>query len=347
MARRRKGPWQRNQDGCWYTTVGRKVVRLGSVDDPWDAIEDAYHREHAKGSKPAQLTVAWLCDQFLDYAKLHRADGTYHWYKFYLDEFFAAVGPKLLVDQLTPRRVNDWIQSRFGRHSDTVQHHAARCVVRAMNWAVKERLIDRSPLIGLVKPSPTNRETAITPAQFKTCLEHAKGPFRDVLLMLWHTGCRPQELRLIEARWVDGNKIVLPALKSKGKKRRRVIYLNPTAAGIVQRLSAANPTGPIFRNQLGNPWTKDAINCGFVRLRSKTGIDGLCAYALRHGFATEALKSGVDTTTVGVLMGHSNPAMVARVYQHLAQDDDYMLGVVTRLNAGNGAAIGNPQAAAG
>ncbi len=124
-----------------------------------------------------------------------------------------------------------------------------------------------------------------------------------------------------------------------------MIYLDDVAAEIVDRLCKASPSGPIFRNQQGRAWSKDAVNCAFVRLRGKTGIEGLCTYALRHGFATAALKRGVDTTTVGVLMGHANPNMVAKVYQHLGQDDNYMLGVVSKLNAGNVAASDSRQAA--
>jgi integrase len=319
---------------------------LGDADDSWQKIEDAYHKLHAKGEKPSRLCVAWLCDQFLDYACKHREPSTYGWYKHYLTQFCEVIGPRLRVEQLAPKTVSDWIESRFGNGSNTVKHHAARCVVRAMNWAVKERLIERSPLAGFVKPAPGSRETAITKDQFDRCLEHVKGPFRDVIVMLWRTGCRPQELRLIESRWVDGKKIVFPAAKSKGKKRRRVIYLDETTAKIVERLSKLNPSGPIFRNRLGKAWTKDALNCGFVRLRRKTKIEGLCAYALRHGFATEALKKGVDTTTVGVLMGHANPAMVAKVYQHLSQDDGYMLGVISQLGGGSADASGSQTTAA-
>ena len=346
MARKRRGPWQRKQDGCWYTTVGRALHKLGDADTPWPMVEDAYHKLLAKGEKPSRVYVAWLCDQFLDYVEKHREPTTYGWYKHYLTEFCATIGPRLRVEQLAPKTLSDWIDSRFGKCSDTVKHHAARCTVRVMNWAVKERLIDRSPLAGFVKTAPGNRETAITQIQFDLCLENVKGPFRDVLVMLWHTGCRPQELRRIESSWVDGKKIVFPAAKSKGKKRRRVIYLDAIAAEIVERLCGANPAGPIFRNQRGNTWTKDALNCGFVRLRRKTKIEGLCAYAMRHGFATAALKKGVDTTTVGVLMGHANPAMVAKVYQHLSQDDGYMLGVIGQLNGGSAAVSGSLQAAA-
>jgi hypothetical protein len=41
-------------------------------------------------------------------------------------------------------------------------------------------------------------------------------------------------------------------------------------------------------------------------------------YALRHTWATHALERGVDPLTVAILMGHSDPSMLAKVYQHLS-----------------------------
>ena len=47
-------------------------------------------------------------------------------------------------------------------------------------------------------------------------------------------------------------------------------------------------------------------------------------YALRHSWATNALKRGVDPLTVALLMGHKDPSMLARVYQHLSHSPDHM-----------------------
>ncbi|QDU57618.1 site-specific tyrosine recombinase XerC [Aeoliella mucimassa] len=66
----------------------------------------------------------------------------------------------------------------------------------------------------------------------------------------------------------------------------------------VPAYSLRKPAGPIFLNSNGKPWTKDSINSAFCRLKKKTKMDSLCAYDFRHGFATETLKRGVDTTTV-------------------------------------------------
>jgi site-specific recombinase XerD len=92
---------------------------------------------------------------------------------------------------------------------------------------------------------------------------------------------------------------------------------------IAEKLTLKVPEGPLFRNEEGNPWTKNAINCRLQRMKKRCGFK-LMPYALRHTFATEALKNGVDAVTVAQLMGHRDLTMVARVYGHLAGADDYL-----------------------
>jgi integrase len=48
-------------------------------------------------------------------------------------------------------------------------------------------------------------------------------------------------------------------------------------------------------------------------------------YVLRHSWATRALQNGLDGLTVAVLMGHSDPSTLARVYQHLAHNPQHLL----------------------
>jgi hypothetical protein len=42
------------------------------------------------------------------------------------------------------------------------------------------------------------------------------------------------------------------------------------------------------------------------------------------GSCTEGLKNGIDTLTMAHLLGHSNGAMVSRVYGQVQQDPAYM-----------------------
>lgn len=63
-------------------------------------------------------------------------------------------------------------------------------------------------------------------------------------------------------------------------------------------------------------------------------------YALRHSWATNALERGIDALTVAVLMGHSDPSTLARVYQHLSHNPKHLLEQARRAIAAPAAATG-------
>ena len=118
---------------------------------------------------------------------------------------------------------------------------------------------------------------------------------------MFSTGARPQEMRRMEARHYESAfvRLVLLREESKGKKRRRVVYLDGIACEIVERLIACHPRGPVFRNSRGQPWTADALSARFRRLRKKLSMPKLCAYTLRHSYAHWQLTMGTDSHIVG------------------------------------------------
>jgi integrase len=280
------------------------------------------------------LTVRALCDQFLTFSKLDNAPATYVKYKLYLDSLCKSYG-HVLIGDLTPGMVRQWIAEKYGEHSASTKHTAARAAKRICNWACDERLIHSSPLRGFKKPPDGRRERYLAPSEYAACLRavgksqraHLAGPIRDVIKFLWHTGCRPQELRAIEADWVRGRKIVLPREVSKGKIRNRTIYLDSMSAAIVNRLSQQWPKGPIFRNTDGAPWTRDTLGRTIRRIGKRAGIKGLCPYLFRHGFVTRMLERGVDVATLAAISGNS-PRMILNVYNHVALNEDRLLGVL-------------------
>jgi len=42
------------------------------------------------------------------------------------------------------------------------------------------------------------------------------------------------------------------------------------------------------------------------------------------------LKAGVDAVTVAYLLGHRNPSMLSRVYDHVQQDPEHMAKAAAR-----------------
>lgn len=333
--RPRRGPWFRKSDQCYYTTFNGQQQNLGSDEtQAWKQYSDLMAgREPVISS--SRRTVAKLIDEFLEWTKQNRAERTYEWYRDHLRRFFQRIGPRLRVADLKPYHVSQWLTADYAGHSSSNRHGAIRSVQRALNWAVKEGYIVVNPVAKMEKPTPRPRETTITDQQFRQMLGLAKGlEFKDYIEFMRETGARPFEVRTVEARHFDGEKLIFEKINSKGERYNRVVYLNPRAQEIIERLVRDHPTGPLFRNSKGRPWTRNSVRCRFRRLKDKLSIPELCATTLRHTWATDSLRNGIDSTTASILMGHRDPATLARNYQHLTKDHDYLKDAARRARDG-------------
>jgi integrase len=319
-------PFYRADRNRWYVQLNGKHHNLGPNKD--EAIRRWHHLMAAPPPVAAELVVG-VVEGFLDWCQKNRAEGTYDWYRDHLESFCRSL-PKadtFPVADLKPHHVTRWADSH-PTWGPTQKRGAIGAVQRAFNWAEKVGHIDRNPVRHVEgKPTAKRRDLCINAVQFEEAIAHypQNDPFRELLVFAWESGVRPQEARAIEARHFVENRqrLEIPPAEAKGKKRWRVIYLTDKAAEIVKRQAAKFPSGPIFRNEDGNPWTPDAINCRFCRLKGKIGYK-LCSYVLRHSFCQRMLESGLDSVTVAALMGHANANMVSAVYSHMNKAKDYL-----------------------
>ncbi len=315
-------PWFRKGRG-WFLELNGKQVKLG---DDRDEAFDRYHKMMA-GQAPTGTQVSEVIDAFLDWCLRNRDKKTYGWYKVRCDGFWRALKARelnfLTVDELRAHHLDDWI-AEHPSWNPGMRRTAIRAIQRALNWAVKQGRIERSPIAGMEKPPQGRRENVITPEMYKTILAKVKGmAFRDLLVTAWEVGCRPQEIVRVEARHFEGDRWVFPAKESKGKKRIRVVHLTPAAKAITERRAKQFPKGPLFRNRRGKPWTPWSINCRFCRLKKKIGHK-FALVDFRHSFVTRLLKAGSDPITVSALCGHADLSMIAKVYAHVHQDGEHL-----------------------
>jgi integrase len=169
--------------------------------------------------KPSGITVAELLDKFLDWTQKNQAVRTYEWYRDHLQCFLNHLGaPPLAATDLRPFHVVEWT----GSHSDwssTYRRGAIIAVQRPFNWAEEMGHISSSPSKKIKKPQPQRRESHVTQEGFDELITNYKegDPFRDLLLLCWHSGCRPQEAIHIEARHVQlaAESVVIPRNKPR------------------------------------------------------------------------------------------------------------------------------------
>ena len=326
-------PWYRPHRGLWYVTLNGKQHNLGPNEaEAFDRYAKLLAAAQQQQPVMQSDSVVAIIDEFLHWLHRNRSAGTYGWFHYRLERF-ARKYPNLSAADLRPHHVQVWVDGYT--LSKTSRRNYLRSVKRCLDWATKQGYLERSPIAQLEVPAAEQRENPVTPEAFRGLLAAAQKPqHRDLLNLAWLSGARPQELIRAEAHHLDAknHRLVFSLKQSKGKKKVRVVYLPGEAWEIFQRLAKQHPTGPLLRTSQGAPWTTSAVNCLMCRLRDRTGLK-YALYDFRHGYATRMLQTGVDPVTVGVLMGHSNPAMVASVYQHLAQSPKFMLEQATRATS--------------
>jgi integrase len=104
-------------------------------------------------------------------------------------------------------------------------------VKRCLRWARRQGYIEINPIADLEQPRAGKRETVVSDADFEQILALVPDrTFRDLLVVTWETGCRPQESLRVESRHVDlvNQRWVFPESESKGDVPR-VVYLTDRA----------------------------------------------------------------------------------------------------------------------
>jgi len=336
--KRQPKPFWRKGCKCYFLKLNGKFIRLSA--DKEEAFRQ-FHKIMAEHVPPvtndspvAHVVATFLewCDQQCKIDEMKPL--TYKWYRRFLTtfvEFLDRSYPGLTISNLKSHHVNEWRDKRYGTMTVACKRGAIVSVKRALNWAADEaELIPANPVKKIKSGKPDSREVNITDAQWEKILASVdeSDPFRELLLIVSHTGCRPQEARLVECRHVDFTRAVweFPVKESKsGRKtgKKRVVPLNDAALEMTQRAYLrAGGEGRLFRNRKGKPFTTGWINSKCTRLSKRIGFR-FFLYALRHRWITTALIRGVDPCTVAEMAGNS-PEMVMNVYNQIKKNTGHL-----------------------
>lgn len=126
-----------------------------------------------------------------------------------------------------------------------------------------------------------------------------------LIRFLLYTGARISEAAAVRGRDLDLHRGTV-RLYGKGRKRR-IVTVHPSLARDL-RAVAPPSTGALFVGvKAGEPLGPKILAQTFDRwLPREHGIEGVHAHRLRHTFATELLRRGVDIRVIQELLGHSD-----------------------------------------
>jgi len=342
----RRGPraqvrwWAKDGGGYYYK--GKLLIRCDADDFPdgpnYKAAIDLWlkldRQEMGKGTD--EYAVSALFNAYRQFLTDERRKASLNNVTYFLKPFSDIHGA-MRVGALCGHHVRDWLRdaTTWGPSSKRL---AVKMLSAALNWAVKDGLIQSNPLRGkmpLPKDTPRGREARLTPEFIQLLVDNARPEFRKLLVMWRDTGARPEEIEQAEAfnykegriiyRWNASHGHIHKQAK-RGQEKDRVIYLTPELRELVEAQIILHPTGKLFRTPRGSAWEKHARNDHWNMLLSRPPVAAylkehkllrkhLVPYALRHTVISEWIDQGRSVKVIADLCGTS-VAMIEKHYGH-------------------------------
>jgi integrase/recombinase XerD len=141
---------------------------------------------------------------------------------------------------------------------------------------------------------------------------------RMAIVLLMETGLRITEAVTIEKDKLDLEARVVEVL-GKGNKRRKVPLSEPIVAYLAQHMEAYPSESPYLFPGEGakeRHWQIHNLEKTLKRACVRAGVKPFTPHALRHLFATTALKNGAKLEIVSRILGHASIGITADVYRH-------------------------------
>ena len=154
---------------------------------------------------------------------------------------------------------------------------------------------------------------------------HWKRNARVICLMLY-AGLRMQEA--VDLRWHDLDIAANTLLVRDGKGgRSRTLPLHPRLRAILSAATSDCAADAVVGTRRGTPAARDHDRIFRVWL-PRRGIVGIHAHRLRHTFATQLLRSGVDIRRIQILMGHQD---ISTTMRYLGVDPSWLQESINQL----------------
>ena len=179
--------------------------------------------------------------------------------------------------------------------------------------------------IDLVYPKPPERLPIIlSEEEVARLIESASTAFHRVILMtLYGTGLRREELCRLKVTDVDSERMVIHVRQGKGHKDRDVT-LSPRLLEVLRAYwKWRKPKVYLFpsyqRKRREQPIASKTVYYAVCEAARRAGIQKkVSPHLLRHSWATHLLERGTDLKTIQVLLGHVD-LEATTIYLHLSQ----------------------------
>ncbi len=329
---RKPEPWYMSRRKAWFVQLDKKQVKLGDDPDPRpkkkplppEPVMREYYRVMAVGGRTTEserirATVAEVCEIFLE-AKAQTREKTQEGHAYFLNRFAAP----LVGREFRTIRKDDIVQTAESqpRWNETTKHSFIARVLILYRWAREAGYLEFNPLAGWGNPyAAPPRKRGMTKAEFQLLIDHSPDmQFKNAMAFLKGTGCRPGEMRVVEARHLDPKNAFITLewqLHKTGRRTKKVrrIGMPKVIETMVRSLALRYPTGPIFRNSIDDtPWGKGTIAKRVRDYRRKLGLsEDVVPYLIRHATLSAMMNQGTSAHITAKAGGHQGTSTLEGV----------------------------------
>lgn len=205
-------------------------------------------------------------------------------------------------------------------------------ISKVLDYAIAEDWRDDNPTLARRRLIKERRDPITLPNtnDIEAVIAASSPEFGALIRAAWLTGCRQNELVTAQWRDYDGVRKTLRVI-GKGNKQR-VISLRPTAskdaASFIASLPRREKVDLIFCKPNGEAFAQAASDFthnrrAVIAKANKEGrrFDRFRFHDLRHLFAVEALKDGMNIYDLQKHMGHSSVKVTEIYLEHLTPDE--------------------------
>lgn len=247
------------------------------------------------------------------------------------ERFLLASGRDLATSTVTKRDVQDYILDQQERVSDGTVVARFRVLRAFFNWAVRDEVIDASPMDRMPQPAQQERPPDILTddqiaAMLRVCSGRGFEDRRDtaILRLLIDTGMRRSEVGNLSVEDVDIDQQIARVV-GKGDRVRYAPFGDKTAVALdkYRRLRDAHKYGrlPELWISAQGPMRGQGIAWVVDRRARMAGVGHVHAHQFRHTFAHLQKRDGVPDEVIERTAGWRPGSPMLRRYGSAAADE--------------------------
>ncbi|MEK4030750.1 site-specific integrase [Pseudobacillus sp. FSL P4-0506] len=367
-------------------------VDLGSYVDPATKKKKRnkkYKTVQAKGSREAELELAKFVVEvtgenyfepkkmmFVDFVKnewlpkhadKHLSHTTRATFLQHLETRILPAFQYLRMDQIQPMHVIDFLHNlqengmrldgKKGKLSSSTVFYNYRILNNIFNFAVKCRIVEKSPVKEIDKPKVEYKEVEVytleEASELLKCLDAELLHWQIIIKLAITTGMRRSELFGLEFKHIDYEKKIVHVRQaltyskaegyqvheikkgSRSAKKRDIVIsetlIEPLKSLELQRKKERLAAKILWKDgkhnflladENGKPYHPESLKNWWERFIKRHKLKYINIHALRHTSATLLINEGVHAKIISERLGHSDITTTMNIYGHALKQAD-------------------------